>query len=301
MLNITIKQTQFLGYLSALTSAFLWALVTIFYKNIGRKVSPIGMNIGKSIIATLCIAILLFISGFKAFEYKVLFPLIISGILGISLGDTLFFIAINRLSPTIAMLMTTLIPIITVVFSILFLHENPSAKCWIGSIITITGIVIVLAKKKPKGFIKNNHTGGIIYSLLSSICCAASIIFSKLSLSSISALEASFIRHLSGLIALIICGIISLKIKLWLKPLLIDKILFSKLFFASFLGTFLGTWFCLLGLKFSTASIATILNSTSPLFIVALSYAILKEKVSNISIVGIIIAVIGVCIIITGG
>jgi drug/metabolite transporter (DMT)-like permease len=69
----------------------------------------------------------------------------------------------------------------------------------------------------------------------------------------------------------------------------------------SFLGTFLGTWFSLLGLKLATASTATVLNSTSPLFIIPLSYIILKEKISDNCVIGSILAVIGVSTILTGG
>lgn len=301
MLNAMTKSPQFIGYLFALISAFLWALVAILYKNIGRKVSPIGMNVGKSLVAVLCTGILLFIKGFESVGNNTLFFLIISGVLGISLGDTFFFMAIYRLRPSMAILMTTLIPAITVLLAVLFLNEHPSIKCWIGIVLTITGITIVLSKKNPECKAKEISVSGVIYGLLTSICCAASVIFSKFALASISALEASFIRHLSGLILLIGWGIASLNLKLWFKPLLTDTSLISRLFVTSFLGTFLGTWFCLLGLKFAPASIATVLNSTSPLFIIPLSHIILKEKISNNCIIGSIVAVAGVCIVLTGG
>lgn len=301
MVNIMTKSPQFLGYLFALSSSFLWAFVAILYKNIGHKVSPIGMNIGKSLVAVLCIGTLLFIKGFESMENKTLFFLIISGVLGISLGDTFFFMALYRLRPSIAILMTTLIPAITVLFAVLFLNEHPSVKSWIGIVLTVIGITIVLSKKKSEFEAKKTYLSGIIYGLLASICCSASVIFSKFALISISALGALFIRHLSGLILLIIWGIASSNMKLWFKPLLTDTSLTSKLFFASFLGAFLGTWFCLLGLKFATASVATVLNSTSPLFIIPLSYIMLKEKVSNNCIIGSIVAVTGVSIILMRG
>jgi drug/metabolite transporter (DMT)-like permease len=291
------KSPEILGYLFALTSAFLWALVAIFYKNIGRKVSSAGMNIGKSLVATLCLAIVLFIRGFEPIDTKTLFLLIMSGILGISLGDTFFFMALYRLRPSMAVVMTTLIPVLTVLFSVLFLNEHFSIKCWAGITLTIIGIAIVLSKNNPDFLGKKNSLSGIIYGLLTSFCCAASIIFSKCALVSISALEASFIRHIAGLLLLMMWGIASSNLKSWLKPLQTDMSLIGKLFFASFLGTFLGTLFCLLGLKYAPATIATVLNSTSPLFILPLSYIILKERIANNAIIGSMLAVAGVCLV----
>jgi len=61
-----IKLPQLAGYLFALASVFLWVLVAIFYKDVGTKVSPFRMNIGKSLIAALCIGILLCIKGFES-------------------------------------------------------------------------------------------------------------------------------------------------------------------------------------------------------------------------------------------
>ena len=290
-----------MGYLFALTSAFLWALVTIFYKDVGSKVSPVGMNIGKNIVAVACIGVLLLSTGFDMVKSQTLFFLIMSGILGISLGDTFFFMALSRLKTSMAVLMTTAIPVLTMLFAVVFLNEHLSIRSWTGCILVITGIAIALSARgleDTKGVIS---VSGILYSLLAAVSCAASVIFSKYALMSIPALEASFIRHLSGLAVLIIWGSITTRLGLWLKPITRDVKLMHKLFAASFLGTFLGTWLCLLGLQFTTASAATVLNSTSPLFIIPLSGILLKEKIQKRSIIGAMIAFIGVCIIIAGG
>ncbi|HTY44770.1 MAG TPA: EamA family transporter [Patescibacteria group bacterium] len=292
---------QLTGYFFALASAFLWALVAIFYKDVGSKVSPAGITIGKSLVAALCTGALLCAQGYEPAGQQTLFFLVISGILGISLGDTFFFMSISCLRPSMAVLMTTFIPVLTLPLAALFLKEQLSARSWIGSILVIAGIVAVLSKGDPEGARGRISAKGMIYSLLAAACCAASIIFSKCALASTPALEASFIRHLSGLAALLAWGIMTAHLPAWLKPFAKNAELTKKLCVASFLGTFLGTWFCLLGLQFATASAATVLNSTSPLFIIPLSYILLKEKPSKRSLIGSLAAVTGVCCILTAG
>jgi drug/metabolite transporter (DMT)-like permease len=290
-----------MGYLFALTSAFLWALVAIFYKNLASKLSPLGINIGKSLVAVVCTGIVVCIQGLVPLENHTLLFLIISGVLGISLGDTFFFMAMSRLRPSMAVLLTTFIPVLTLLLAAIFLKEHLPAKAWVGSILVISGIVIAVSKKEPENTQAGISIRGILYSLFAAISCAASIIFSKCALASAPAMEASFIRHLSGLALLMVWGIITARLPFWLKPLAKDADLRKKLCVAAFLGTFLGTWLCLLGLQSATASVATVLNSTSPLFIIPLSYILLKEKAAKRSIAGSLIAVTGTCIILVGG
>jgi len=290
-----------LGFLFALASAFLWALVAILYRAIGRTLHPIAINIGKNLVALFCIGIILAIKGFEPIGGRQLFFLVMSGALGISLGDTFFLMALCRIRARLAMLMTTLIPVLAVLLAVLLLHERPTAQGWIGIIVTLMGIGVVLSGGHQECGSERNSLSGILYGLLASVCCAASVICSKYALASVSALDGSFVRHIAGFLLLALWGLAAGKLTPWLKPLISDAAVLRQLLIASFLGAFLGTWFCLLGLKYATASAATVLNATSPLFILPLSYILLKERISSRAIIGAVVAVAGGCILLAGG
>lgn len=290
-----------IGCLSALLSAALWALGAILFKRLGDNLSPICINLGKSVFATICLGImLLFING-ESVSHRTFLYLGISGLLGITLGDTFYIKSLIELGPRLSLILTLLIPATTVLLALLILHERLSLIHCMGMLLTFSGVFMVLMERP--GHVEKqirNRIKGIKYGLLAIFSCAFSIIFSKLVIESTTALKATFIRQLVGAAGLIAWRLIRTKLHRWVKPLL-NPVLLRNLVFAAFISTFLGTWLCLTALKYIDAAIATILNSTSPLFILPLSYFFLKERISLRSFLGSLIATIGVGVIISGG
>jgi drug/metabolite transporter (DMT)-like permease len=58
--------------------------------------------------------------------------LALSGVIGIGLGDTAYFAAINRLGPRRALLLETLAPPIAALLALVFLQEALSLRAWLG-------------------------------------------------------------------------------------------------------------------------------------------------------------------------
>ena len=68
-------------------------------------------------------------------------------------------------------------------------------------------------------------------------------------------------------------------------------------FLAVFVAIFGGFWLFLVALKYADASVATVLNSTTPLFILPMAAISLKEKIPVHAVIGSIIGVMGVALI----
>lgn len=285
-----------LGGLSALASAFTWALGSILFRRIGDKVSPPGMNLGKNLIGVLYIGIILLLTGIKAMSNRDFLILGASGLLGIALGDTLFFKALMQLGPRLTVLLGTLGPVFTVILAVIFLRETPSFLAWIGILLTIAGVTWILWERSPKEDIRKDRASGIKYLLLSILCTSIGIIFAKIGVASTSSLQALFIRFLGGALGLTIYGSLNRQLKGWLVPFR-DLRLLRFILFTVFIVIFGGFWLFLLSLKYVDASVAAILNSTEPLFILPLTAFLLKEKISFREIVGAIIVVSGVVLI----
>ena len=96
MLNLTFP---YLGQSLALMTAIVWACAVILFKKSGETVHPIALNLFKNILALVLFLPTLWIFGETLFrpapagEYLLL---MFSGILGIGVGDTLFFKSLNR-------------------------------------------------------------------------------------------------------------------------------------------------------------------------------------------------------------
>lgn len=81
----------------------------------------------------------------------------------------------------------------------------------------------------------------------------------------------------------------------------IEKQDYKYVFFIGFIGYFLSIVAQFLGTKFSNASLASLINSTNPIFIILFAVLILKEKLTLHKIICVIAALTGTYIIIGGG
>jgi len=98
----------------------------------------------------------------------------------------------------------------------------------------------------------------------------------------------------------IIAGIILFFIMKKMKPKKIEKQDYKYIFLIGFVGYFIATVAQLIGVKFSNASLASLVNSVNPIAIMLFAAIILKEKLTLKKVICIILAVVGVHTIIGG-
>lgn len=297
MVSIWVKV---IGYSAALGSAFFWALGTILFRKLGEKISPLGMNLAKSFLGTLYLGIIFIFIRFSPINFNDFLLLGFSGLLGIALGDTFFFKALIYLGPKLAIILGCLGPVLTLILSVLILAEGLSLLRCAGILLTLFGVWIVLLqdilRDYPKSTLIKNWKKGIWFSILSSLSMAGAIIMAKMGLSKTHTLEATFIRLLWSAGGLFIWGFFQGKLKIWFQPLKEPSYLGFMLLTVVVI-IFGGFWLFLVGIKFIPAGVATILNSTTPIFILPLAWAFFKENISFTSVIGTFIAVGGIAII----
>lgn len=288
-----------LGSLAALASAAAWAFGSILFRRLGDAVSPLGMNLGKCIIGMLYLGVILLVFGIEPITNRTFLLLGISGLLGIAFGDTFFFKALLFLGPRLTTLLGAIGPVFTVILSVVFLQEKLSFLSWVGMSLTITGVTWVLWEQVPQEKIKKNWISGIKYALLSVLCMPVGIIFAKIGVKSCSPLQSTFIRVFWAAIGLSMWGGARGQLKNWLIPFKNTRLL-RFIFFTVFVVIFGGFYLFLFALKYIDASVATILNSTTPLFILPMTAFILKEKITYRAIIGAVVAVCGLALIFMG-
>ena len=92
---------QFVFGLAALASAASWALGTVLWRKIGEEISPFSMNLSKGIVGSLFLAAAFLVIRPEPMSMHDFFYLGISGVLGITLGDTFFFLSLMHLGPSL--------------------------------------------------------------------------------------------------------------------------------------------------------------------------------------------------------
>ena len=262
---------------------------------LGNSVSALGMNVGKGLVALLCLGVVVLPSGLAAPAGVDLMLLALSGLLGICVGDTLYFLTLQRLGPRLTLLLTTLVPVATVVAAVVLLGERIGGWAWLGLALALAGVAYVLWERSPQQHRRQRFVSGLSWGAAFILVEAAAILLTKVGVVELPALDATLIRQAAALMGLAVWLAITRSFVRTMAPLN-DRRLLVILVVGAVVGAFLGTWLSVLGLKYTYAAVAATLNATSPLFVLPMAVLVLKESVSARAVVGAVVAVGGVAV-----
>ncbi|WP_066382501.1 MULTISPECIES: DMT family transporter [unclassified Anabaena] len=297
-LTFLLSNTQ--GELAALLAAGLWAIASTVYAIVGRHIPPLQLNLLKGIVA---IALLILTILFTRETLPISAPmpillLCLSGVIGISWGDTAFLRAINYLGARRVLLLGTLSPAMTAIAANLVLQEQLNIRAWCGILLTILGVAWVVTERVPN---TSNHSPthlwtGVGFGVLAAITNAIATVISRVAftMGTITPLWAALLRLSAAEVVLLAWIWFPHRQPAEFSP---NSWQSSRVFlatcFASFCGTYLGIWLQQTAIKLTAAGIAATLLQTSPLFAIPIAVC-MGEKVSWRAIAGVIIAIIGI-------
>lgn len=291
-----------LGIIAAIISTASWAVCTLILKKLGERLDPIGMTAAKSVLSVCFLVIFMCIFGYKFYiPAEFLIPVALSGIIGITIGDSLFFASLSKLSPFLITLILFAGPdIFSGLFGFFMLGECPSVSEWIGIILILAGLACFIFPIEKKHSEQTKTTlQGIVLAILSLICTAYSMAMIKPALANISTVTATMYRMLFSGISLIIFGFYTRKISVC-NPTLGDKDYNLKFSATIFLATFGGFFAALFAVKHCDLIIASSIMSLEPLFILIFMVLLCKYKPKYKEYCGIIFAVSGLLILLKG-
>ena len=174
-----------LYYLLALLAAFCWALASLISADISRSLGGIGFNrIRLIIVSIMLITYSYFDKTLFSINTEFLFTIIISGIIGVFLGDTLLFLALQRIGPRRNNILFALAAPFTIILNIIILNEQMNLLEFSGCLFVFMGVVIAIAY----GTKKNEHRWekvegsikiGVFLGILAAFCQAMGLIIIK--------------------------------------------------------------------------------------------------------------------------
>ncbi|MBE9168861.1 DMT family transporter [Pleurocapsales cyanobacterium LEGE 06147] len=291
---------QFPGELAALTAAFLWAASSVIYTFLGQTIPPLQLNFLKGIIAIAFLVLTLVWLGEAFLDFKVV-PvtfLVISGVIGIGLGDTAYFFALNNLGARRTLLLETLAPPLGALLALIFLQEQLSVSSWCGILLTLLGVAWVISERIPVAVGNGQYAVvGIVWGVLAAIAQATGAVLSRYALveSTISPLWSTLLRLMGGTVIVFILLLLpfaSVK-PLQSKPNFWSFRLLGTIALTAFVSTYLGIWLQQTSLKFAPTGIAQTLLATSPLFVLPIA-AVMGERISIRAFLGVLIAIAGI-------
>lgn len=291
------------GEVAAIAAAAVWAFSTWLYGQSSHHFSALQMNIIKGVVASTMMLFVLPLLPLPelSIPHQYLGILAFSGVIGIAIGDSAYFAALKRIGPNRTLLLESLAPPLSGILALALLGSSIGLQSWLGIIITTFAVAFTLFQTRASSVGQEQvPKSGIGFGLLASFCQAFGVVISHYALveGNLPPLLGAFIRLAIGVVSLmLVISMIEDKpfraIYQGVRQLTSSHV--SILLVAIFFGTFIALWLQQVALKFANPAIAQTLMSTSPLFILLISF-MKGEAISARTLVGTLLALVGIAL-----
>jgi drug/metabolite transporter (DMT)-like permease len=290
-----------IGELSALASAAFWAIASILWTRQMAVSRPIAMNLFKT---GFCLPLFLLVvvarggwGGITGIDAGSVVILLISGVVGMSIGDTFYFAGLERIGARRTMMIQTTSPIFAAVLSFFAGQPLPGIIASVGVVAVLAGLLLVL-RERPVGLIVTGKLrSGIALAFGASFSQALGIVLTKEGLARVDILEASTIRIVGGVLGILLIEALRRRLIETVGQALKPPAL-SRIIPATLMGTFFGFLLFQAAVEYAEPAVAATLLGTSPLFVAPLSVLLLGEAMRAGGWLGTALAVAGAIIVI---
>lgn len=286
-----------LGEVCSLAAAATWAVGVVIYRKLGARIPPMRLNLLKNLLVLVAILPFAWVFGgsqgltLNGREWALV---LLSGFLGIGVADTLYFRALNALGAARMGIVGNLYSPFVILLSFLLLGERLAGPQLLGFALVAAGVLMISTGSQLTG-----NAGAslrpILLGVLSIALMAGSVVMVK------RVLEAHSLWWVST--ARVAAGALGLALMLWYsrdvnaeprEPMTARD--WRLLGLGALVGQLLSMVFWLAGYKYTTASVAAILNETASAFIVLFAWLALGEQITRRKIIGLALTLGGVSI-----
>jgi drug/metabolite transporter (DMT)-like permease len=135
---------------AALAAALCWALASLLWRRLPTSLSAARLNLLKNLLAVALLLPLVLLQPWQA-STRSLLLLALSGVLGIALGDSLFFAALRRLGTRRTLTIDAGGPAVTTLAGVAVLGEVPRPSQWLGILLISLAVLLVVRQPSPQG------------------------------------------------------------------------------------------------------------------------------------------------------
>lgn len=290
---------NYMGEIAALLTAFCWAITATAFETTGKKIGSMNLNLLRLLIG------MVFLSIFTLLTRGYLFPvdatasewfwLLLSGLVGIVIGDLLLFEAFVQIGSRISMLIYASVPPLSGILAFVFLGESMKMIQIVGMLVTLAGIasVILVGGKDNKKVSFSHPIKGILLAFGGAFGQAAGYIIGKFGMASYDPFASTQIRLLAGMLGFAFLFFIRNNWKSFFQSLKRTDALKTATI-GSFFGPFLGISLSLYAVQKINPGVASTLTSITPVLLIPFAYFIKKENVTLKEIIGTLITLTGV-------
>lgn len=290
-----------IGEALALGSAAAWAVGVILARQLGASLPPLALNLMKNgLVLVLLAPVVLFLHAgqWPQMPARDLALVLASGVLGIALADTLYFRALNELGAGRMGVIGNLYSPLVLVMGFLWLDERLGARQWLG--FGLVGLGVLLVARPPSEWrTRPAHTlRGVMIGMSAIALMAIAIVMVKRILEEQPLLWVTLLRLIGAVGGLLlIAAWPAMRRHRAFDP---RQVPWHRLILAALIGQGLSMVFWLGGYKYTSASVAAILNESASVFLVVLAALWLREPLGRRGVVGVLLTFSGIACMLLG-
>lgn len=290
-----------LGESSALLAAVTWAVgATLFGKFVrGGTFEPAALNLVKGAVAGVAMLATVLVRGevgaLAAADGTSLWLFALSGLLGLAIGDTVYFAAMKELGVRRAMLLLSTAPVFAAVGGLVFLDEPLDLRTSLGVLLAVGGTAAVVGEAGGSAPIPGDARKGLALGLAAGILQALGALLGRKAFATgLPPLAAAGVRTWAATLALLLFSLGSGRFVRWTTPFR-SRERFVPVAAIALLGSYLGIWLSQVAVaQAASVAIAATLLATPPLFALLLGRALGGEPAGARAVMGTAIAFGGV-------
>ncbi len=289
------------GEFFALASPMAWALAVVMFRRSGESMLPFSLNLLKNSVALALLVITLIVvtlatsAPWPQFSALDLAIMIVSGVLGMAVADTLYLRTLNLVGAGRTGAIGALLSPFVILFSALYLGERLGPAQWAGFVLVMLGILVVTLKRYRTEVSAQELRRGLMIGVAAMVLMAFAVVMVKPLLEQGPFLWVITIRMAAGVAAM-------LMVLTWRRQwgVLLDNYRqphpWVLTLSACVLGGYLGSVLWLAGYKLIPASEAAIYNESQLIFMILFAWWFLKEPVDLRRAFGVCLIILGVMI-----
>ena len=288
--------------LPRLATSFFFALTSIIFAESGRMVGSQVTNRIRLIIALFYLVILNSLLFREALPFSAESTrwvwLGLSGVIGLSLGDTFYFQSLISVGPRLGSLLLSLAPIFGSVIAWVFFGETLTLLQITGIALALAGIAWVVTSHEEPPNTPHGHTKrGVFFGVLAGLGQAVELVLSKQGMfGDFSPFQANAIRMFAALLFTWALTFIQGKAGATLTALREKPRVISLIALGALVGPLLGVSASLLAVQHAEIGVASTLMALPPVIVLPISYFVYKEKIGWQALAGTALAIAGVAI-----
>lgn len=288
------------GEAFSLLAAVVWAAAVVLLRLGGERVPPLALNTFKNALALVLLGLTLLVAG-VSFRQPVpaqdLLVLIVSGLLGLGVADTLFLASLNRLGAGRSAVVDCLYSPFMFLCAAVWLKEPLAARILGALALVVLAVLVAGWEPAPSGSGRSTpgETGraqvlvGVLLGALAMLTMSVGIVLAKPVLERTDAIWATTVRLTGGAALPALLALSTRGGRGDLRRAFTPGPAWRITIPAAVVGTYLSMLLWIAGMKFAQATVAAILNQTSTVFTLLLATLVLREPLTGRRVLAILL------------